>query len=628
MRKLFVAGLAIGLGLLAACGGSNGGGSSDGGYAKVNTGIAIADFNNGLAALDPYLLFLGSEFAQAGLDLNGDADAADKVVHQLDAITGEVLNLGVAGMAPLVPSATVIGWRMNEVEQGQADFTADGDFADTVLVVHDPAQAVSVTNPLVTGANLWDQSPIVTDGDVFVFLTREFDLAAVPPGPPVSPPYPVGVDLTGDGDFDDQVVRIYNHNTGVLSDTGLASPDGAPFAIANSFVLFVASEDESGGLDLNGDGDADDDVLFSYDVNTLTVAPVGPGGILPRAVVPGSLLILGTSAQPIFAYLIDEQGEGGVNLNSNPLIGDTDADDYIIAIYDPATLTEYFPYGGIAVRDFELGGDTTRLAFVADEADNADTDFNTDGDAADGVPFWTSLADPTVAHNTGVAASEPSLIQVRGVHMLFLASEQDQGSSLNAGGGDTDLSDQVVFYLDTSMPSIPALNLGIASTEMVCSSDYFIIVGDESAQGEDLNEDGELNDLVPIFYSLRATGPVRGKGTILNDGPAVIQECPSFIRLCGVAFEGSGFGDRNSDDDEDDYFLAVTRIDRYTGGIISNSGAGTIMDENSVAFVLGGVALVYPSVEQAWGTGRNENAASGDTDFNDHVLWYLSTNCF
>jgi hypothetical protein len=81
--------------------------------------------------------FLRTE-AEDQSDLNGDGDLLDQVAHLYDAEAGAVRNLGLAAMFLLVPSADEQGFLLvSEAGQG-VDLDGDGDALDMVLHLVDP----------------------------------------------------------------------------------------------------------------------------------------------------------------------------------------------------------------------------------------------------------------------------------------------------------------------------------------------------------------------------------------------------------------------------------------------------------------------------------------------------------
>jgi len=169
-------------------------------------------------------------------DLNDDGDATDEIVHFWSAGTG-VLNLGLAA------SSVVL--------------------SDTHLaaIASDSAQTVQVH---AAGAGTWIDTGQAADtidiaGSVVAMLTPE-DVQ--------------GAHLNSDSDTNDRVLQLYYADTNELINVGQAAED---FVLNGTLIAFrtrecsqagtvVSARCPTGGTDLNGDGDADDDVLQVYDL--------------------------------------------------------------------------------------------------------------------------------------------------------------------------------------------------------------------------------------------------------------------------------------------------------------------------------------------------------------------------
>ena len=76
-----------------------------------------------------------------------------------------------------------------------------------------------------------------------------------------------GMDLDGDGDALDSVLVAYDAESDRLMEANLALTPEAPRVI-DERVHFMVRESRYGGADLNGDGDAEDDVPFWLDLET------------------------------------------------------------------------------------------------------------------------------------------------------------------------------------------------------------------------------------------------------------------------------------------------------------------------------------------------------------------------
>ncbi len=265
-----------------------------------------------------------------GVDLNGNGDAADEVVH-LALNPSTIQNLGLAGTAVALSGTCAGGANVGRPctdrsacpastcspslvaalisESGQnADLNNDGDQSDNVVEVH-PAGAGSWAN-LQQAA---DALQVV--GNLVAFTTPESAQ---------------GANLNGDGDTSDRVLQIYESTPALLTNTKQATEDfviGTQAATCGSGppVAFRTSEAAQNKV-LNADGDKNDDVLQVF-VPGIGVINTG------EAVTPCALEL----CNPRQPYLVDRdsvkfltvEADQGQDLNGN---GNTS--DLILQIFD------------------------------------------------------------------------------------------------------------------------------------------------------------------------------------------------------------------------------------------------------------------------------------------------------
>jgi len=217
--------------------------------------------------------------SEAG-DLNGDGDAADFVLHVFDAKQRVALNLGLAAASvcrtvlgpPFVictPVSPVIGrsivaFLVGEPAQSETDLNGDGDASDDVLHVYSVATGAIINTRLAAARDVgrdvssytYPVTPII-EGDGIVLLVGEVEQGAS--------------DLNLDGDAVDDVVHVIEPKSHEILNLELAAATvPGPFGVRNAIwpqldrhhVTFVAGESEQGGVDLNGDGDTDDQVTY------------------------------------------------------------------------------------------------------------------------------------------------------------------------------------------------------------------------------------------------------------------------------------------------------------------------------------------------------------------------------
>ena len=108
---------------------------------SVDTGIST---NLGVAVRDDVLVagcdvaFRVDEAMNGAVDLNGDGDAGDSVMHVLDVSSLTVTNLGIEALSGFGMAGSRLAFLAPETGQATPqDLNGDGDFLDRVLFVHD-----------------------------------------------------------------------------------------------------------------------------------------------------------------------------------------------------------------------------------------------------------------------------------------------------------------------------------------------------------------------------------------------------------------------------------------------------------------------------------------------------------
>jgi hypothetical protein len=493
----------------------------------TSTGIAVT-VSSGLAPmLGDRLCVAGAReasYGTTGTDLNGDGDKVDEVTHVYDLVTGVTTNLGVAAntMVDLPTAGDHVVLRVHEGAQG-ADLNGDGDLQDFVLHTWHVGQAapqnrgLSMNRYAVTrrgaiftayevtqGADLngdgdaWDSVAFGYDG-VTDTITN-FGLACLPiaadrDGGGVfafaafEPAQGAGTDLNGDGDANDLVLYAWLAPSNTLRNLGYsvrASFDDSAFIqIAGSRVFFGANEGLTGaGTDLNGDGDAQDLVLHVHDARTAVTTNIG------LAFLEG---VFGPLRPPIqgsvIAIVVPESSQGAVDRN-----GDGDANDRVVALYDASTgvATNI----GIATRpdNYFLSMSREILAFQSDESAQGGQDLNGDG-----------VLTPVVAvqdRATGALRFLSTVPDYHGPYVLrdsltFAASEVGPAIDLN---GDGDTTDAVLhsWKLATGVETNHGLAIEWGLPGITSEGQVFRVA--EFEQGVSLNGDADTTDRVLHFF--------------------------------------------------------------------------------------------------------------------------------
>jgi hypothetical protein len=278
--------------------------SADG--TRTNVGVAV-HWAHIWSLGDGGFLLAVPEANQANTDLNGDGDTTDRVAHVWTP-AGGLQNLGVnlpfsgtSSVAVLAGSGAA-ALNVSESEQGGTDLNGDGDALDEV------AHIWSAGGGLVNTALALAGAPSAGAGGIGLAVA-EWSQG--------------GTDRNGDGDTSDVVAHAWSPTLGVVN-LGMAAGD--PPAAAGSFVGFATAESSNGGTDLNGDGDAVDQLPYAWDpvlgglsqILALDSAFVADSGTAPNRWAASSRI----------SVLVPE-GTNGLDLN-----GDGDTSDVVVHIVE------------------------------------------------------------------------------------------------------------------------------------------------------------------------------------------------------------------------------------------------------------------------------------------------------
>jgi cysteine-rich repeat protein len=339
------------------------------------------------------------------------------------------------------------------------DLTQDGDHRDALLRAFDPGTGSTV--------DLCPASEVAVAAGRAAFLRPEGAGEAVG--------CPTGPRLNSDTDMDDEVVHLWS-GAGAPVNLGRAA---SAIVLSDALVAALVSEASEGGVSLNGDTDAFDDVVQVASVAT-----------------PTAWEKLGLSADALqvagdrLAFLVPEAAE------QSDLNGDTDQDDRALFLYDAS-----LPLGsgnprntGYAAEDFVLGEEA--LAFRVPEAGQGDGPLNGDGDTAELVLHAIDLASGAVTNTERSArpctfeACDPRVpYRVNGASVTFLTLESDQmgatpgrGCRASAGPGICDLDGDgqgkgvVVHTVSARAASAPTALASV--TEGTCTDSGLPCAGD------------------------------------------------------------------------------------------------------------------------------------------------------
>jgi hypothetical protein len=201
--------------------------------------------------------------------------------------------------------------------------------------------------------------------------------------------------------------------------------------------------------------------------------------------------------------------------------------------------------------------------------------------------------------NVGLAAHGSTLVDED--YIVFAVAETSQGKNLN---GDGDTADLVLHVFDVETGTT---NLGLAVFGPFAVDDArLIFTVDEMSQGKDLNEDGDVNDLVLHVFNVKTRRPPINLGLDAIDGFEVGKDWIAFT----VDEWLQGETDLNEDGDIDDLVLHVFGMETRTLINVGwNASGGFEVGKDWIAFA------VHEGLQGEEGTDLN-----GDDDASDFVL--------
>lgn len=329
-----------------------------------------------------------------------------------------------------------------------------------------------------------------------------------------------GLDRNGDGDAQDFVLAVYDRDGARTVNLGLAV---SRVALAHPIVAFDVPEDAQ-GEDLDGDGTiGSTSVPFVHDLRTDETWSTGLRG---RHV----LGVMGAGASRVAAHFVALAASESVLGDQN---GDGDASDLVFEVYDVAQgrvqsvgLALLRGNGALASPPFVHDG---RWTFSLSEWDQA-ADLDGDGDALDLVSV---VYDPVAAleHTVGPLF----VVERTGVARLVLFEQHPPGFPIVwLYDADTDV------LASTSLRSVDVAQVGTRTAIGVV----------EEAQGEDLDRNGALESLVPVLVDFRS-----GREENLGIDSIALQGLGD--RLLLRSRESASQADWNGDGDREDTVLFV-----------------------------------------------------------------------
>ena len=542
-----------------------------------------------------------------GNDLNGDGDTDDRVLHVFHPGTRRTTNLRLALHRYQLANDRVV-FSVSEFGQG-LDLNGDGDTADNVLHVYGPDPADPTRN-IVTNAGVDasemraagnflvtlrseanDDTFLNLDGDTNDLVPQVYDLSM-----PLDQGMNVGIAATrtrsgtslpalslselGVVAFEvpsgllDNILHVFDARTGLTTNLGL---EGIQYDVGGEVVAFLVSESPAkANADLNVDGDQGDNVLQVFDCSA--GLPAGNVGRNSNQNLARQLFSVSETGLVVFEVLEFDEGPVGTDLN-----GDLDMADNVLHVWDSTAAAPMQLISlGVALDDgpiYQVEGDRVAVA-VPEIAQSANLNglgtrygHSQDLDQTLGESVLHIYARGTGAlENMGIAASE---LRFNGGLVSFLVSEEHQGptdllldGSLNGldgfGGLDGDRSDNVVHVIDAA--TFDLNNLMVASTPRgsgveAASKLSTSALGynvNEGEQGEDLNSDGdEIDSSLQIAhqgvdYFLPGALPGDDDGDGVLDGAPDNDNCPSTPNATQLDTDEDGEGDACDADDDGD----------------------------------------------------------------------------
>jgi hypothetical protein len=481
----------------------------------INTGYAVDNVATGVNLV----AFQVIEANQGAGSLNGDFDTDDKVIHVLDTVTGSVRNLGLAGGWPVVNGA-LVAFAVPEEDQSSADLNGDGDRIDSVWHVYNAR--TGVTSNLGLAITAWD----IQVGDPLV-LAR------------VSESRQGASDLNSDGDATDWVAYVHDADSGTTTNLALAvDVDAASrFDCENGIAAFFVDEADQNATDLNGDGDAVDLVVHTYDVATTTLTNT------QLASNPSTAQVELESGKAVIR--VSEFCQGQTDLN-----GDADPNDNVLVVHDVATTAqanvgyECASDSYIGVQSYAVDGNL--VAFRYSEGGQG-VDGNSDGDLNDAIYAIYDIAAATVT-DTGFAGPQYSLALHDG-YAAFLVVERHQGDTILNGDGDTD--DWVLHLYDHGLKATSNLVSASSTYSHGLGGGMVGVQVREAEEGSDLNGDGDTDDKVIVLHDVTG-GPGRTLA-LASGGSTWVADISDEVLAFRTRESDQGATDLNGDGDTLDF---------------------------------------------------------------------------
>jgi hypothetical protein len=196
-------------------------------------------------------LFVVDEKCQGEMDLNGDGDSADRILHAYHAKTKTITNFNLEILEDSFNGGNgIIALPVRETPSN-GDLNGDGDREDAVAHVYHLASNQLINLELACSFSGWDLEPKAED-DLIAFIVDEGGQ---------------GLDMNHDGDLTDNLLHVYDARecTILVFDYDLCPEVGID--VTSNCVVFGLEESARAG-DLNGDGEISDVVIPIESINS------------------------------------------------------------------------------------------------------------------------------------------------------------------------------------------------------------------------------------------------------------------------------------------------------------------------------------------------------------------------
>jgi hypothetical protein len=421
------------------------------------------------------------------------------------------------------------------------------------------------------------------------------------------------VDLNGDGDTNDNVATIVNLTNGSSTNTGLAIT--GPVLKSDQHCAFLVPELDQ-GVDLSGDGDRADAIWHVFDPSRPLSAdnPQSLGLATPLFGRPG------VGADGGFILVVSEAAQG------EDFSGDGDQFDDVLFAFDGSTFSALYlgapPYA--AGTPLVARG---RHVLVAGSELSIPLDLNGDGDSLDIVLGAVVFGPTGTANYLPVGPGVPRAVVPRGYALagnaaVYLIDEAQTGATDLNGDGDANDGILAVFDLLTAsgefLPTDPTLSkkpLAANQAFGIHTSNERVLFGiDEASNRLDINKDQDFADSILAWIdTIGSLGRVHNMGLALGTSTPALSGPFGLVTLSENASALVVGTDYNDDGDISDEI--AFHVDMTVGpGFVRNLGlaAGPLVLQGSDAIV--GV------IESA----QFNTDFNGDSDTNDLVPAYVN----